>query len=135
MKGTKSELITRLDNVFSLYIRLRDASPNGTFRCISCGQIKSFEQADCGHYISRQHMSLRFDEKNCNAQCKTCNEYQDGNIQRYRMGLITKYGEETVEWMESQKNQINKISESDLRDKIAYYRKEVKRLEKEKSIK
>jgi hypothetical protein len=80
-------------------------------------------------------MSLRFDEKNCNAQCKTCNEYQDGNIQRYRMGLITKYGEETVEWMESQKNQINKISESDLRDKIAYYRKEVKRLEKEKSIK
>ena len=53
----KPNLKKKLDVVFSLFIRLRDARKDGTFKCISCGQIKSFDQADCGHYINRQHMS------------------------------------------------------------------------------
>ena len=69
----KPNLIEKLDKVFSLFIRYRDAMPNGYFQCISCGQIKRFEQADCGHYINRQHMNTRFDEMNCNAQCRHCN--------------------------------------------------------------
>ena len=32
----KPDLKARLDKEFSLYIRLRDAMPNGYFRCISC---------------------------------------------------------------------------------------------------
>ena len=56
----KPNLKKKLDVVFSLFIRLRDARKDGTFKCISCGQIKSFDQADCGHYINRQHMSTRY---------------------------------------------------------------------------
>ena len=67
-----STLRDRLDTVFSKYIRLRDAMPSGTFRCISCGKIKTLDQADCGHYFSRTHMSTRFDEDNCNAECRYC---------------------------------------------------------------
>ena len=70
----RQDLKAKLDKEFSLFIRLRDAMLNGYFKCISCGQIKPFEQADNGHYINRQHMSTRFDEMNCNAQCRHCKD-------------------------------------------------------------
>lgn len=130
-----NKLKTRLDTVFSMFIRLRDAIPNGMFRCISCGRLLPFDQSDCGHYINRQHMATRFNEKNCNAQCRKCNRFDEGNIQGYRRGLIAKYGEPTVLMLEAMKNQINKISDFEYRAMIDYYRKEVKRLKKEKQIK
>lgn len=68
----KPDLKAKLDKEFSLYIRLRDCMPGGAFRCISCGQIKPFDQADCGHYFSRTHLATRFDEKNCHAECRHC---------------------------------------------------------------
>ena len=68
----KPDLVKKLDKVFSLYIRLRDAMPSGYVRCISCGQIKPFADVDCGHFHSRTHMATRFDEENCNAECRYC---------------------------------------------------------------
>lgn len=68
----KSNLVDKLDKVFSAYIRLRDTMPSGYFKCISCGQIKAFEQADCGHFFSRRHHSVRFDEDDCHAECRHC---------------------------------------------------------------
>lgn len=133
MSANKSK--SRLDTVFAMFIRLRDAMPNGMFKCISCGRLLPFNQSDCGHYINRQHMATRFNEKNCNAQCRKCNRFDEGNIQGYRRGLIAKYGEPTVLMLEAMKNQINKISDFEYRAMIDYYRKEVKRLKKEKQIK
>ena len=80
-RSTKS-LKDKLDRVFSMYIRLRDSKEFGFkyFRCISCGRVLPFEQADCGHYISRTNMALRFSEDNCSAQCRSCNRFKDGNI-------------------------------------------------------
>lgn len=131
----KSNLKLRLDTVFAKFIRLRDAMPNGTFRCISCGRILPYDESDCGHYINRQHMATRFSEKNCNAQCRKCNRFDEGNIQGYRRGLIAKYGEPTVLMLEAMKNQINKISDFEYETLIEFYKKEVKRLKKEKQIK
>lgn len=71
-QASQATLVKKLDKVFSQYIRLRDALPNGTFRCISCGRIKPFEQADAGHFHSRRHMSTRFDELNVSAECRYC---------------------------------------------------------------
>lgn len=131
----KSKLKNRLDVVFAKYIRLRDVMPNGMFRCISCGNILPFDESDCGHYINRQHMATRFSEKNCNAQCRKCNRFDEGNIQGYRRGLIAKYGEATVSMLEAMKTQINKISDFEYQTMIDHYRKEVKRLKIEKQIK
>ena len=111
----KANLKAKLDAVFSQYIRLRDARKDGTFRCISCNRGLPFDQADCGHYINRQHMATRFSEKNCNAQCRSCNRFDEGNMQGYRRGLIAKYGEPTVLLLESMKNQVNKISDFEYR--------------------
>lgn len=69
-----SAQIRKLDRVFSLYIRLRDSRPFGyrQFRCISCGMIKPFDQADAGHFIGRTNMATRFDEENVWCECRNC---------------------------------------------------------------
>lgn len=123
-KSERSKAIAKLDRVFSDYIRQRD-SKNGMFRCISCGQIKSYEQADCGHYINRRHIATRFDEVNCNAQCRSCNRFKEGNIQGYRRGLIHKYGEESVLLLESRQNNICHLTIPEIDILVKYYKEKI----------
>lgn len=66
---------TKLDKIFSLYIRTRD---NGV--CISCGKKGDIKDTHCGHFFTRNILSLRFNEINCNCQCPTCNTFKGGNI-------------------------------------------------------
>ena len=129
----KPDLKAKLDKVFSEYIRKRDTN-NGVFRCISCGKILPYEQADCGHYINRQHMSTRFDEMNCNAQCRKCNRFEEGNIQGYRLGLVSKYGEQKVLLLESKKNTTKKFSDFEYKELIKYYTLLVKKLKADKGL-
>jgi hypothetical protein len=118
----QQKAIERLDKEFSLFIRRRD-SQNGFFQCISCGKIKPFEQADCGHYINRKHLSTRFSEINCNAQCRACNRFSEGNMSGYRQGLIKKYGEQKVLLLEMAKNQTVKYSVFELEAMRKHYKK------------
>ncbi len=92
-----------LDRIFSEFIRIRDSDNQGLIRCISCNKIVAWKESDCGHYINRKHNSTRYDEKNCNAQCRSCNRFDEGNIQGYRQGLIKKYGEYAVKILEMKK--------------------------------
>lgn len=69
---TRKALIAKLDRTFSKYIRLRDTHGGEYFRCISCGKIKTKDKADCGHFFSRRRLSVRWDEKNCHAECSHC---------------------------------------------------------------
>ena len=87
-KPSIKTLKRKLDDVFSIYIRLRDSDDKGFCRCISCGKIQHWEDVDCGHYVNRSHMGTRYSERNCNAQCRHCNRFMEGNIQNYRKGLI-----------------------------------------------
>lgn len=131
--ATSKGLKAKLDRVFSQYIRLRDMMPGDVFRCISCGQIKSIGQADCGHYINRQHMATRFSEINCNAQCRSCNRFDEGNMSGYRAGLVKKYGETKVLLLEAQKHDIRKYSDFEYKALIEHYQKEIKRILIEKN--
>ena len=130
----KTNLKDKLDRVFSQYIRLRDMLPGNVFQCISCGRIKPISQADCGHYINRQHMSTRFSEVNCNAQCRSCNRFDEGNMSGYRAGLVRKHGETKVLLLESQKYETRKYTEFEYKALIEHYKKEVKRLLQEKGL-
>ena len=128
----KQKLTRKLDEVFSKYIRLRDMMPGKVFKCISCGRILPIEQADCGHYINRKHMATRYNERNCNAQCRSCNRFDEGNMSGYRAGLVAKRGEAVVLLLESLRNANRKIEVWQLERAIEYYKGEVKRLEAEK---
>lgn len=130
----KPDLKAKLDKVFSLYIRLRDCMPNGYFRCISCGQIKPFEQADCGHYFSRTHLSTRFDEQNCNAECRHCNRFKADHLEGYRINLIAKIGQQRFDLLKLKASKTSKLSDFEYKELIKYYKVLSCKLKKEKGL-
>lgn len=130
----KPDLVAKLDKEFSRFIRLRDAMPNGYFRCISCGQIKPYEQADCGHYWSRRHMSTRFDEDNCNSECKFCNRFKADHLIGYQKNLIAKIGQQRYDKLAWKASQTRKWSDFELKELIKYYKVLADHLAKEKGI-
>lgn len=124
----------KLDKVFSAYVRLRDVMPNGCFRCISCGQIKTFDQADCGHYFSRTHMATRWDPDNAHAECQFCNRVRSDHLIGYRQNLVYKIGLERINRIEMLARSQKHWLPSELKKMIDYYTSEVKRLSAEKGI-
>jgi len=133
-QASQATLVKKLDKVFSQYIRLRDAFPNGTFRCISCGKIKPFEQADAGHYHSRRHMSTRFDEENVSSECRACNRFSADHLIGYRENLIKKIGTQRFQLLEVKAHSTKKWSCFELEHLIKYYSVLVKKLSDEKGI-
>jgi len=116
----------KLDRIFSEFIRRRDADENGLIRCISCGKVVFWKDSDCGHYINRKHNSTRYDEQNCNAQCRSCNRFDEGNMSGYRRGLISKYGEKEVELLEIKKFNTCKLGNFELNTLINLYKEKLK---------
>lgn len=128
MKQTKSlstaKLTQKLQRVFNEFIRLRDKNES----CISCG---SWNELQAGHYFSAGHYSwLRFNETNVNHQCLRCNYFLSGNQAQYRIGLLRKYGKETVEQLElkAQIRKVNRYSRFELEVLINYYKEKIKSL-------
>lgn len=130
----KVNYVARLDKVFSEYIRLRDTFPNGMFRCISCGKFKPYSQADCGHYHSRTHMNTRFDEDNCNAECKHCNRFVADHLIGYRENLIAKIGEHRFDVLSWKAHQTKKWSEFELKELIKHYKVKIAELKQKKGL-
>lgn len=131
----QATLVKKLDKVFSQYIRLRDSDINGMFRCISCGKIKPFGQADAGHFHSRRHMATRFDEDNVSAECRACNRFSADHLIGYRENLIKKIGTQRFQLLEVKAHSIKKWSCFELEQLIKYYTVLVKKLSEEKGIK
>lgn len=124
----------RLDQVFSEYIRLRDANENGFCKCVTCGSMWRWQALQNGHYIDRRHIGARYDERNCNSQCSSCNIGLRGNLDKYKRAIISSYGVAVLEELESAKRSFEKWTIADYEEKIAYYREKVKIIRKEKGI-
>ncbi len=91
----RSYQLKKSQEAFNAFIRERDKH----LPCISSGRTTG--QAHAGHYKSiGSHPELRFDEQNCNKQSMKDNSWLSGNIAGYRLGLIEKYGIESVERLE-----------------------------------
>lgn len=132
---SKPNLTKKLDRRFSLYIRLRDTMPNGYVRCISCGQIKRFEDVDCGHFHSRTHMATRYDEDNCHAECKACNRFSADHLIGYQRNLIQKIGQQRFDLLNVKAHSTCHYLNSELESMITHYTAEVKKLSSLKGIK
>lgn len=130
----KPNLVRKLDTIFSLYIRLRDAMPNGYTRCISCGQIKPFDSMDCGHFHSRRHMATRYDEDNAHSECRFCNRMSADHLIAYQTNLIRKIGMARFEKLNIKAHSTCHWLDSELEERIAYYTQRVKELSAEKGI-
>lgn len=125
----RNELIGKLDNIFSQFIRNRDCK-NGKGVCISCGTNITPQNSDCGHFIARRHIGTRYDERNCNAQCVECNRFRGGNPEGYRLGLIEKYGQGVIQELEQKKNIVSKLTISELNELKTYFQRELNEAKK-----
>lgn len=121
--------------LFNKLVRLRD-SKDGYFRCISCGENKSIDQMNAGHYYSvKQFDGLRYDEDNCHGQCVHCNKWLDGNLIEYSEKLPDKIGQEAFEKLKiragAQKRQSHKWHRFELELFIQEFKRRLKLYEKE----
>lgn len=129
---TRSDWIKEVQIVFNRFTRLRDINDG----CISCGirydnsSLGIGGTFDAGHYLSRgSHPHLRFDERNCHAQCKRCNRYLSSNHASYRDGLIARIGLMEVEALERDKTPRH-YTIDDLKALKAHYKEKIKELER-----
>lgn len=81
------ELVKEADDIFSKWLRLNDANENGFSTCYTCGHIGLWTTMQCGHYIKRGNLFLRFDTRNCRVQCEDCNVFNDGNYPEFTKRL------------------------------------------------
>ena len=125
---------TKLWNVFSVWVRLRDADSNGMIRCITSGRIVHWKDADAGHFISRKHASTKFDEQNVHAQSRHSNRFEYGQQFEYSKAIDLKYGPGTSDRLLVKSKMTCKRGQFEIDNMLAYYTKEVARLKKEKNL-
>ena len=82
-----SVLKKRADKVFSMFIRERDGH-----KCYTCSKQMTKTESQNGHYIPRNYLFYRYDERNCHCQCVGCNVFKKGNLTVYALHLISDYG-------------------------------------------
>jgi hypothetical protein len=122
-KPTRKSLVTKLDTVFSQYIRRRYAV-NDIAECVTCGKKDRYKKLQCGHFMSRRHYSTRWDENNVGVQCYGCNITNQG--QQY---IFSQYlGNNLSEEIYLKSKQIVKFADVDLIDMIDYYTEKVSML-------
>lgn len=125
-----SKLKKKLDKIFSEYIRKRDSDYKGNCKCISCGkEHPAFGgQIHAGHLFSRRYLSIRYDEKNVNAQCSYCNTFLNGNQIKAARGVDNKWGKGTTDELESRMHVVVKLTRLDYEEAIEYYKQKIKEL-------
>jgi hypothetical protein len=122
-KPSRKTIITKLDSIFSQYIRLR-YSKNEIATCVTCGKQDHWKKMQNGHFISRKHYATRFDEDNCQVQCAGCNVFRYG--EQY---LFSKYlGADLSEELLMKSRKIQKFTDSELLDMIELYNEKVNNL-------
>lgn len=119
-KKPKSKLIKELDILFSQFVRLSN-SIDGYCSCVTCGRVYEWKKIQAGHFISRQHYSVRWDERNVKPQCYGCNVMQQG-----RQYEFSKYlGQELSEELYLLSKQTRKFTEIELQELIEYYKNKI----------
>lgn len=109
---------------FNKFIRLRDADRMGMCFCVTCGVRIHYKEANAGHYVH----SLHFVEDNQHAQCRRCNLFLSGNLGKYTLFMIDKYGRERVDELHREKMKPHKYGIPALKEIREKYKQKIKEL-------
>lgn len=93
----KPKLHSRADAIkqIQLYSRLSRADSHGNVRCITCGKIMKWNEAQGGHFIAnKNHYATAHLEDNIWPQCYVCNVCNHGEQLLYYKSLEKKFGKE-----------------------------------------
>ncbi len=94
-KPTLKSITRRLDNIVRQIVVSRDV------RCVTCGCNETLQVS---HYISRSHISTRWDLRNCNLQCSRCHlkDFHGGFVSQYQNYLKLKHGKDIIVTLEQE---------------------------------
>jgi len=124
-----SNLVSDLDEVFSLYIRLRDSDCHSLATCFTCGDRAPYKELHNGHFIPRGNYATRWHELNCNAQCYGCNVMKDGNLEVYERNLeVLQSG--SPEMLRELASEVCKPTRDELKQLIYGYRYKVRNMQR-----
>lgn len=118
-------LIQDLDAAVSKYVRIKEADKDGNTKCYTCFRTGHWKTFDCGHFIPRANMFLRWDLRNLRQQCVHCNQYSEGNLDVYAENLE----EETpgiVQVLTEESKTPHKWSRSELKEMLIDIRAKLK---------
>jgi len=123
-KPTRSKLVKKLDVVFSQYIRLSNADKNGYCTCVTCSKNFHWKEIQAGHFMSRKHYSIRWDERNVKPQCVACNVYRAGEQYKYSLYL----GNNLSQKLLKESRELRKFTNIELEEMISDYSDRLKKL-------
>jgi len=98
-------------------------------RCICC--LENPGWLDAGHYINRDHKSVRWDIHNVFPQCRTCNRIHEEDKKPMRIAVLGILGKKRHdELVEKSKQLLYSITEGYMRRLIAEIREAIKEVKK-----
>jgi hypothetical protein len=121
--------LIQLDKTFSEYIRRRDTDLNGMVKCCTCPTRKHWKQMDAGHWIRRGKLGVRYNERNCHAQCVICNQYKQGNIEVYDRFILNKYGMSVFDELIELSEKDIKWMQFEIKEMTEYFKEKIKNLD------
>ena len=125
----RSTIVKKLDKVFSIWIRSKDADHTGQVECYTCGVSKNWKyEIDAGHFMGRGKYATRWNELNVKCQCKKCNGFRSGEQYLFSKHLDVEYGKGTADDIVFLSNQPARFTNAELLEKIKYYTELVKNL-------
>ena len=124
-----ANLIADLDQVFSLYIRMKYADKNGIVECFTSGKKYHYKNIQCGHFISRSNLATRWLDQNCRPQSEYDNCLLGGNLAVFERKLEEERSG-SVEYLRDLSRQICKPTITELKSTIVEYRSKMNQVKK-----
>ncbi len=112
-RGSRRWLIAELDRLTSIIVRRRDR------RCVTCGTSQGLQ---CSHFYSRRYLAIRFDLRNCNAMCGTCNRRHNHDPFPYMEFMQEKYGPDVVAELHELRMRRHKVTDEELMQNLNQYK-------------
>lgn len=123
---------------FQKFVRIRDANKDGICSCVTCGrQVVYNRNCDGGHYRSAKFNATCFDERNCHAQCKSCNMSRMDMIetlQEYERQIDLKYGKGSAEQLRITSLTTKRYSSAEYEGLYKYFKEKGRELAKQKGL-
>lgn len=132
--STQQKLTRKLDDIFSEYVRIREADEEGMVTCITCPDRFHWTEVDCGHFVLRGNMATRWHLKNGHPQCRLCNSTQDGKEDEHARAIDEKYGPGSAELLRKIGREEAHFSDHELEGMYQELRAEVKAIRAEKGM-
>jgi len=133
MKKQKSlaKLKKEVDKWFSLYVRLKNALPNGLTICWTCSAVKHYKEMHAGHFQSRRFLPTRWHEENVMVQCPRCNLFAQGEQYTFGKLLDVRIAEGTSDKLHALARTTIKFMRCDYMEMIDLYKCRVKKLKED----